>query len=85
MKYQIADKLELPKDAVLGTINIYLIGNYEAYINNYKAIIEYSDSEIKIRGKKNQVNIIGHNLMISEFTKNDMILKGRFLEVKYID
>ena len=42
IKYKIADKLDLPKDLILGAMNIHLTGNYEVYVENYKAIINYS-------------------------------------------
>ena len=77
IRYAITDKLELPKDLVLGAMNISLQGKYEAYIENYKSIAEYTNEKIDIRGKNELVTIIGDNLKIDYFTKTDMIIKGR--------
>ncbi|MDE6209709.1 MAG: YabP/YqfC family sporulation protein [Lachnospiraceae bacterium] len=79
--FKITDKLELPKDLLLGAMNIYLTGSYEAYIENYKSIIEYNDKKISVRGKKNIVIINGKNLKIDNFTKTDMVIKGIISEV----
>ena len=76
----ITDKLELPKDLFLGAMNIQLTGSYEAYVENYKAIIKYDTEAIKLRGKKNIVSIHGKNLRIDNFTKTDMIIKGHISE-----
>ena len=38
---KLVDALQLPKDLCLGALNIRIIGQYEAYIENYRSIIEY--------------------------------------------
>lgn len=77
IKYAVTDKLQLPKDLLLGAMNITMQGNYEAYIENYKSIAEYGNEKIVIRGKNQNITIIGEGLKIDYFTKTDMIIKGR--------
>ncbi len=77
------DALELPKDLCLGALNVKLTGQYEAYIENYRSIIEYGDSVIKLQGKNSRLSISGKNLKIVCFTKDDMKIKGYLQEVKF--
>lgn len=73
---KLIDALQLPKDLVLGALNIRLIGRYEAYIENYKSIIEYNDKTISLLGRNSKLTIMGENLRIVCFTKDDMRIKG---------
>lgn len=79
----ISDKFELPKDLLLGAMNIHMTGKYEAYIENYKSIKEYDGTKIVINGKRNCVSICGTNLKIEYFTKTDMKIKGIISEVLF--
>lgn len=83
IKYKLTDKLDLPKDLMLGAMNIHLTGNYEVYVENYKAIINYSSEGISLKGKNSTVNIKGKRLCIDNFSKTEMIIKGLILEVSF--
>lgn len=78
---KLIDALQLPKDLMLGALNVRLVGQYEAYIENYKSILEYNDKIITILGKNTKVTIIGEKLRIVCFSKDDMRIKGCFREV----
>ena len=82
-KAGIVDRLELPKDLLLGAMNISITGQYEAYINNYSSIIEYTDCVIKIRGKGVSLKITGKNLVIDSYSRDDMYIKGIIREIIY--
>ncbi len=83
MRRRIVDALELPKDLCLGALNVKIIGQYEAYIENYRSIIEYTATDIKLQGKNTRVSISGRNLRIVCFTKEDMRIKGYLQEIKF--
>lgn len=78
---KLIDALQLPKDLMLGALNVRLIGEYEAYIENYKSIIEYNDEVICLQGKNSKVTIKGERLKIVCFSKDDMRIKGFLHEV----
>ena len=79
----VIDKMDLPKDLLLGAMNIRVTGKWEAFVENYKTIIEYTDSVIKLQGKNTRLKIIGKNLKISCYTKEDMQVKGIINEIIY--
>lgn len=78
---KLVDALQLPKDLMLGAMNVKLVGQYEAYIENYKSILEYNDKIITIDGKNTRVSIIGDKLRIVCFNKDDMRIMGCFKEL----
>ena len=80
---RIVEALELPKDLCLGALNVKLIGQYEALIENYKCIIEYGNEVIKLQGKNTRVKIQGKNLKISYFIKDDMRIKGLICQITF--
>ncbi len=79
----IIEKMNLPKDLMLGAMNIKVIGKWEACIENYKSIIEYTDCVIKLQGKNTRLKIIGKNLKINCYTKEDMHIYGIINEIIY--
>ena len=80
---KVVEALELPKDLCLGALNIKLIGQYEAFVENYKCIIEYSNEVIKLQGKNCRVKIGGRNLKISYFSRDDMKIKGIISDIRF--
>ena len=75
-KEQVVDSLKLPKDLLLGASIVTLTGNREAWIENYKGIIEYSDTFVLLQGKTCQICISGKCLSIDYYTNEDMKISG---------
>ena len=51
LRERIVDNLELPKDLMLGAAIVTVTGRGEAVISNYKGILEYEDSFIRVQTK----------------------------------
>ena len=49
LRERIVDNLELPKDLMLGAAIVTVTGRGEAVISNYKGILEYEDSFIRVQ------------------------------------
>lgn len=82
-KEQVVDSLKLPKDLLLGASIVTLTGNREAWIENYKGIIEYTDTCILLQGKTCQICIAGKRLSIDYYTSEDMKISGCIEAVRY--
>ena len=82
-KEQLVDSLKLPKDLLLGASIVTLTGNREACIENYKGIIEYSDTFVLLQGKTCQICIAGKGLSIDYYTNEDMKISGCIQCVRY--
>jgi sporulation protein YqfC len=82
---KIVESLKLPKDSLLGASIVTVTGNTEAFIENYKGMIEYTDENILLQGKTCRIAIQGKRLAIEYYTNEDMKITGRISNVSYIN
>ena len=74
---------QLPGDCILGNTNMVMTGKTQLFIENYRNIIEYTDTSLKIQGKNGKIFITGNAIYIESYNADTMLVKGVFLEVKY--
>lgn len=77
------ESLKLPGDVLMGDSIVTLTGNKEAWIENYRGIIEYTDSVILLQGKTCQICFEGTGLSINYYTNEDMKIGGLIKSVTY--
>ena len=70
------ESLQLPRDVCLGAMRVTLTGNAEAWIENYRGLLEYTEQEILLQGKTCQVSFEGEHLSIDYYTNEDMKISG---------
>ncbi len=83
-KELIVESLKLPKDTMLGAAIVTITGNREAFIENYKGIIEYTTESIVLQGKNCKICFEGKRLSIDYYTNEDMKISGSIDTVRYI-
>ena len=83
-KGKILETLQFPKDVCLGVMRVTMTGNKEAWIENYKGLLEYSDQSVLLQGKNCQVRFEGMNLTIDYYTNEDMKISGCIHAVRYL-
>lgn len=81
---KLLDSLQLPKDVCLGALRITLTGNAEAWVENYRGLLEYTEQTILLQGKTCQVCFEGKNLSIDYYTNEDMKISGCIQFVRYL-
>ncbi|MEG1441855.1 MAG: YabP/YqfC family sporulation protein [Oscillospiraceae bacterium] len=79
IRERFADVVDISKDIILDTALIKFIGNRELTIENYKGIIEYTDTCIRVKAKPNILKITGKNLEIKTITQEMLYITGRIL------
>ncbi len=77
-------KLNFPQDVCTGAINVSLTGNKEAWIENYKGILEYTDEKILLQGKHGMICLEGSHLSIDYYTDGDMKISGCISVLRYL-
>ena len=82
-KEMILDSLKLPKDICMGALKVTMTGNREAWIENYRGILEYTEQMILLQGKTCQVCFEGTGLSIDYYTNEDMKISGCISCVRY--
>lgn len=83
-KELMVESLRLPKDSMLGASIVTLTGNTDAFVENYKGIIEYNSSMILLQGKTCKIEICGKRLNIVYYTNEDMKISGWIEAVRYL-
>lgn len=82
-KETIVESLKLPKDSMLGASIVTITGNTDAFVENYRGILEYSRECIVLQGKTCQISIVGERLSIDYYTNEDMKISGCIGCVRY--
>lgn len=77
IKEKMAEKAGLPKEIVLNYPKIVLIGENQLEIENYKGIIEYSDTIIRLNTFLYCLKIEGENLVLGSITQDYISIRGK--------
>ncbi len=80
---RLVSSLKLPGDVLMGDSIVTLTGNKEAWIENYRGIIEYTETLILLQGKNCQICFEGTGLSINYYTNEDMKICGNIKSVSY--
>lgn len=80
-KKQVVTALELAPDLDGGETKISLTGSGEAVIENYKGILQYTDSEILLQSLRGKVLLCGRNLEIVWYTSLEMKITGSIFSI----
>ena len=83
-KESLVEPLKLPKDICMGAIKVTMTGNSEAWIENYRGILEYTCNLILLQGKTCRVCFEGTRLSIDYYTNEDMKISGCIACVRYL-
>ena len=83
-KESLVESLKLPKDLCMGALKVTMTGNREAWIENYRGILEYSAELILLQAKTCQVSFEGTELSIDYYTNEDMKISGCIRCVRYL-
>lgn len=82
-KEALVEKFMLPKDLMLGAPVVTVTGRTEAYIENYRGIIEYTQSRIKLQTKTCVIEVEGSSLNIGYYTNDEMKITGHISKILY--
>ncbi len=82
-KNRISDAVNIPKDVILGVPIVRIIGQEEFYIENYRGILEYTDTVIRVQTKIGQIYLTGKRLEILYYTNDEMKVVGFIEKLEY--
>lgn len=81
---QIVDALSFPKEVILSTPCIKMLGDGEVSIENYGGIVDFNENNVSFATAMGIVEIRGEKISIKSITDEDAALTGKFfaLEIK---
>ena len=79
----LADRLELPSDALAGTAKLTVNGRHGVLIENHCGIITYEDTVIAVDCGGMKAVIRGDDLSLGAMDKQDMLITGRILSIEF--
>jgi sporulation protein YqfC len=80
---ELSSHINLPADVLAGAPIITAIGRNEICLENYKGIIEYNSSLVKVQTKACKISIEGKELNILYFTEDEMKVTGFIKAIHY--
>lgn len=80
---ELSEHMHLPADILAGAPIITATGHNEINLENYKGIIEYDCSQIKVQTKSCRICIQGTGLNILYFTEDEMRITGNISAIHY--
>ncbi len=79
----LADRLDLPADALAGSIKLSLCGRRRLLIENHHGIISYGESITEVDCGTSKLRILGDDLHIGAMDKKDMLICGRIISLEF--
>jgi sporulation protein YqfC len=84
LKEKFAEMLDLPKEIVLNIPKVTIVGDRDMMIENYKGVMEYEDTRIRVNTGTGVVKVTGTRLLIREITSEDIIISGDIHALEFI-
>ncbi len=85
IKIAAADRFKLPKDVVLGEVLVSFVGRSCVTIENYRGILIYDDSTVKLQAKHCRLSIHGKRLHIDYYNHDEMKITGLIQSMEFGD
>ena len=83
IKEHMIELLSLPKEVILDLPQVILTGDHEVNIENYKNIIEYTESKVRINTKSGILIITGSGLSLNQITAEYISVVGNLVKLEY--
>lgn len=82
---QMADSLKLPKDFICGASITSITGCEEAFVENYKGIIECCSQSVMIQTKTCRMHFMGTDLCVDYYTDEEMKITGHIEQIRFFE
>ena len=83
VKEKMTGLLSLPKEITLGLPLIMATGRDEVNIENYKNLIEFTDTKIRIHTAAGMLIIEGQKLILKQVTSENILITGKIAGIQW--
>ena len=84
IRHKISSLFELPKEIVMNLPLITLIGSQELSIENYRSLVEYSDTLVRISTSAGMFKVEGRQICLKQLTSESVTITGSLTLFGYI-
>jgi sporulation protein YqfC len=84
LKQRITEVLELPKEIVLNVPKLTMVGNSDIIIENYRGVMEYDGTRIRISTGIGVIRLTGERLVIKEITSEEILVCGEIASLEFL-
>lgn len=82
-KKAVVSALGLPEDVFIGEMILTFIGGHEVTVENYRSIVFYTDTVLKLQGKTTRLTVTGKRLAIEYYDKEQLKLTGQIKSAEF--
>jgi len=83
VKEKLTGLLALPKEITLNLPQIIATGRDEINIENYKSLIEFTDTKIRIQTSSGMLTVEGNNLTLKQVTTEHVLITGKIKALQW--
>ena len=83
MGEKVADALELPKDILLNMPKFSVFGNKELVLENYKGVLEYTDTKVRLNTTQYILEVTGCELCIKNIATEMITVYGKISNIEF--
>lgn len=81
---KVSGKLQIQEDIIAKAPILTGYGEHKLCIENYRSILEYTDSRVKIKTKTGKILVRGKHLIIAYYRDDSMCVVGDILAIEYL-
>lgn len=82
--HKMTQAAQVPKDLADGAVLVTVTGQEEICVENYRGIIEYTDTCLLLQAKHCRLEIQGRGLCINYYTCEEMKIVGHIQQIRYV-
>ncbi|MCL1884119.1 MAG: YabP/YqfC family sporulation protein [Defluviitaleaceae bacterium] len=83
VKEKVAGFLSLPKEVALDLPLLMATGRGEVSIENYKNLLEFTETKIRVRTRDGTMTVEGERLKLRQVTTENVLVSGLISGIKY--
>ena len=80
---ELADRLELPEDALLGAAKLTVTAGRRALIENHRGILEYGSERVVVCTGRGSISLGGSGVRLVAMNKNELLVSGKLQSVEW--
>lgn len=80
---ELADRLELPEEALSGAAKLTVTGDRRALIENHRGILAYSPACVVVSLGERQLSLYGNELRIRAMNRKELLVCGELQDISW--